>query len=266
MKQVNRSPLTINKALLHAFLALVLGAIVLVGALSFYQFRQSLQSEIAHNLQFGASAVLQRIDAFFFERLENVRVWRRLEVMQDIRVNDVDKRLSRFLSDLQAGHGAVYQALLCTDTDGHVIAASDSAWIGRVKPAQAAWFTVPGDGTAQVVLESSQSDQGIVAALRTTIPDAFGKGDLGYLYALLNWQEVLDLLDDAVAGGERGALLLDADGRVIAASRGREELGNAHDHQGRCHGGEGDRARGSLREHRRADGPRGGEQDLRRGG
>jgi len=219
MSQEKRSPVTINKALLRAFFALVLGAIVLVGALSFYQFRQSLQSEIAHNLQFGAGAVLQRIDAFFFERLENVRVWRRLEVMQDIRVSDVDKRLSRFLSDLQAGHGAVYQALLCTDRDGHVIAASDSSWIGRVKPPQTAWFTVPGDGAAQVVLESSQSGQGIVAALRTTIPDAFGKGDLGYLYALLNWQEVLDLLDDAVGGGERGALLLDADGRVIAASR-----------------------------------------------
>jgi signal transduction histidine kinase len=228
MKQRERSPVTINKALLRAFFALVLGAIVMVGALSFYQFRQTLQAEIAHNLQFGAGVVLQRIDVFFFERLENVRVWRRLEVMQDIRVNDVDKRLSRFLSDLHAGHGAVYQALLCTDKDGHVIAASDPAWIGRVKPAETAWFTVPGDDAAQVVLESMQSDKGIVVALRTTIPDAFGKGELGYLYALLNWNEVLDLLDDAVADGERGALLLDADGRVIAASHGLRQRKNIY--------------------------------------
>jgi len=191
---------------------------MLVGALSFFQFRQALQSEIAHNLQFGASAVLQRIDAFFFERLENIRVWRHLEVMQDIRVNDVDKRLSRFLSDLRVGHGAVYQALLCTDKSGRVVAASDSAWIGKRKPAETAWIKVPGNDANPVVLESVQTDKTVIVALRTTIPDAFGKGDLGYLYALLNWSEVSDLLDDAVFNSARGALLLDADGRVIAAS------------------------------------------------
>lgn len=220
--------MSIRKAVLLAFFALVLGSISLVGALSFFQFRQALQAEIAHNLQFGASAVLQRIDAFFFERLENIRVWRHLEVMQDIRVNDVDKRLSRFLSDLHAGHGAVYQALLCTDKDGRVVAASDSSWIGRVKPAATAWIKVPGDGATDLVLESARSEKGIVAALRTPIPDAFGKGELGYLYALLNWNEVLDLLDDAVTNSERGALLLNAEGRVIAASGALRRLENLY--------------------------------------
>jgi signal transduction histidine kinase len=208
---------TIRRAVLLSFFALVLGSIALVGALSFFQFRQALQSEIAHNLQFGASAVLQRIDAFFFERLENIRVWRHLEIMQDIRVEDVDKRLSRFLSDLRVGHGAVYQALLCTDKGGRVVAASDSEWIGKLKPAGNIWIKVPGNDAA-VVMESLQTDKSIIVALRTTIPDAFGKGDLGYLYALLNWNEVSDLLDDAVTDSKRGAVLLDADGRVIAAS------------------------------------------------
>jgi len=208
---------TIRKAVLLSFFALVLGSITLVGALSFFQFRQALQSEIAHNLQFGASAVLQRIDAFFFERLENIRVWRHLEIMQDIRVEDVDKRLSRFLSDLRVGHGAVYQALLCTDKNGRIVAASDSGWIGKLKPAGNVWIKVPGND-ATVVMESLQTDKSIIVALRTTIPDAFGKGELGYLYALLNWNEVSDLLDDAVTDSKRGAVLLDADGRVIAAS------------------------------------------------
>src|SRR3569623_2671945 len=54
----------------------------------------------------------------------------------------------------------------------------------------------------------------------TTIPDAFGGGELGDLYALLNWSEILDVLDEAVAGSTRNALLLDADGKVIAASAG----------------------------------------------
>ena len=219
--------MTIRKAVLLSFFALVLGSITLVGALSFFQFRQALQSEIAHNLQFGASAVLQRIDAFFFERLENIRVWRRLEIMQDIRVEDVDKRLSRFLSDLRVGHGAVYQALLCTDKDGRIVAASDSEWIGKLKPAGDVWIKVPGNDAA-VVMESLQTDKSIIVALRTTIPDAFGKGDLGYLYALLNWSEVSDLLDDAVTDSKRGAVLLDADGRVIAASAALRQRRNIY--------------------------------------
>ena len=169
--------MTIRKAVLLSFFALVMGSIALVGALSFFQFRHALQSEIAHNLQFGASAVLQRIDAFFFERLENIRVWRHLEVMQDIRVDDVDKRLSRFLSDLRVGHGEVYQALLCTDKKGRIVAASDSEWIGQRKPVESAWIKVPGTNEPAVVLESLQTDKTVIVALRTTIPDAFGAGD-----------------------------------------------------------------------------------------
>jgi signal transduction histidine kinase len=212
-------PVTINKALLRAFFALVFGAVVLVGALSFYQFRQSLQAEIASNLQFGASAVMQRIDAFFFERMENIRIWHRLEVMQDIRVNDVDKRLSRLLSDLQKGHGHVYRLLFCTDRDGDIVAASDPAWIGRTKVPEGAWLKMPGASPEEfVVLEPLHSNAVATVALRAAVPDAFGKGQLGFFYAMLDWQEVWDLLDDAVANSARDALLLDAEGRVIASS------------------------------------------------
>jgi len=210
---------TINKALLRAFFALVLGAVVLVGELSFYQFRQTLQAEIADNLQFGASAVMQRIDAFFFERMENVRVWRRLEVMQDIRVNDVDKRLSRFLSDLKKGHGDVYHVMFCTNNDGRIVAASDPAWIGRTKVPGTTWMEISGSQPDEtVVLEPLQNGEDTTVALRVIVPDAFGTGTPGYLYALLGWEEVWDLLDDSVVNSARGALLLDDNGKTIAAS------------------------------------------------
>jgi signal transduction histidine kinase len=216
-----RPPVTINQALLRAFFALVLGAVILVGALSFYEFRQTLQAEIADNLQFGASAVMQRIDAFFFERMGNIRIWRRLEIMQDIRVNDVDKRLSRFLADLQKGHGQVYHLLLCTDRQGKIVAASDPAWIGRSKLPGKTWLKVSGTGPDElVVLERLETGGAATVALRAGVPDAFGKGELGFFYAVLGWEEVWDLLDDAVADSARGALLLDASGRVIAASAG----------------------------------------------
>lgn len=221
-------PVTINKALLRAFFALVLGVGILVGALSFYQFRQTLQAEIAANLQFGANAVMQRIDAFFFERIENIRIWRRLQVMQEIRVNDVDKRLSQFLSDLRKGHGDVYRLMFCTGKDGTIVAASDPVWIGRVKRPGDAWLTVPGaDSDELVVLESPQVGDSATVALRAAVPDAFGEGNLGFIYAVLRWEEVWALLDDAVANSARDALLLDATGKVIAMSDGlRGRQGN----------------------------------------
>lgn len=220
--------MTIRRALLRAFLWLVLGATVSMGALSFYEFRRTLQTEIAANLQSGAGAVLQRIDTFLFSQLENLRVWPRLEVMQDIRVGDVDKRLSHFLSDLYTGQGTVYAALLATDRSGTVVAASAPAAVGTLPPAVGAWQRIPGDGLSDVLLQPVAGRGGDTVALRAAIPDLFGQGDLGYLYALLDWNEILRLLDHAVRGKTRSAVLIDAEGRVIGASRDlRERFGAA---------------------------------------
>jgi two-component system sensor histidine kinase HydH len=154
-----------------------------------------------------------------FERVENVRLWRRLEVMQDIRVNDVDKRLSRFLSDLRKGHGSVYRLLFCTGRDGRVVAASDPAWIGRQRVPGRPWLHIPGaipGGDIEVEAPTRDPD---AVTLRAMVPDAFGKGTLGFLYVVLRWDEVSELLDEAVSNSARDALLLDSDGSVIAASR-----------------------------------------------
>jgi two-component system sensor histidine kinase HydH len=214
--------ITIRTAILRGSFALVLGAIALSTALSFYEFRQSLQSELARNLQVEAVAVMNHIDTFLFERMEDIRDWRRMEVMQDIRVSDVDKRLARFLADLQAGHGAVYTRLFCTDLNGRIIAASDNAMIGALRPPGRLWLKDDRAHAAEVVLETLQTDTagpGGTVALRVVVPDAFSSGDLGYLYAVLNWGEVTNFLNDA-AGVTRSALLLDARDRVIAASKG----------------------------------------------
>jgi len=209
---------TIRNALLRAFIGLVLGAVILMAVLTFFEVRRALQSEIAGNLQSGAAAALQRIDTLFFAQLENLRVWRRLEVMQDIRVGDVDKRLSSFLAELREGQGNAYRALFCSDVDGRIIASSDAGLIGRQAPGVTHWHSVPGDGNAGLQLQAvHERDDGVVA-LRTPVDDAFGAGRLGYLYALLDWRAVLALLDDA-AGGPRAAVLVDARGRVIGASQ-----------------------------------------------
>lgn len=211
--------MTIRNAILRAFFWVILGTVLTMGVLSFVEVRRALQSEIAGSLQAGASAALQRIDTFLFAQLENMRVWRRLEVMQDIRVGDVDKRLSQFLSDLKAGQGGSYAALFCTDQHGRIVASSDPTLIGARPPRIEEWIRMPGEGAATVELQPVHSRGDGTVALRTQVPDAFGSSRLGTLYALLDWRAVLDLLDDA-AGGPRGAVLVDSAGHVLGASRG----------------------------------------------
>ncbi|MHB1272813.1 MAG: sensor histidine kinase [Rhodanobacter sp.] len=221
--------MTARSALLRAFFWMLLGSIAVMGALSFVEFRRALQSEIADNLQFGAGAVKERIDTFLFTQMESMRVWRNLQVMQDIRVNDVDKRISNFLSELQAGQGSIYQTLLCTDTSGRVVAATDRALIGKMAPSIRAWQQMPDSKLKDVFIATTYQPTGEAVVLRTLIPNAFGRGDIGTLYLTVDWGAVQGLLDKAAADGPRSLLLLDAQGRVIAASSAlRERLDLPH--------------------------------------
>ncbi|HEY2861726.1 MAG TPA: histidine kinase dimerization/phospho-acceptor domain-containing protein, partial [Terracidiphilus sp.] len=210
--------MTTRSALFRLLLWTLLGTMLVVGVLSFYQFRNALRAEIAANLRFGASTVMQQIDTLLFTHIENMRVWSRLEVMQDIRVNDVDKRLSHFLSDLHAGQGSTYAALLCTDEEGRVVAASQPSYLGRMAPSAPSWRAISGARLGGVSIARVQDDMGRKVALRTAIPNAFGAGSLGYLYVVLDWRALQQLLDDAVDRGPRGLLLLNEHGQVIAAS------------------------------------------------
>ncbi len=211
--------MTIRAAILRAFLALVVGTILLSGALSFYEFRRSLQTEIARNLHLSAEALAGRIDAFFIERRKDVAEWHRLETLEDLRVGDVDKRLARLLSDLKAGHGGIYRVLYCTDRNGRVVAASGSTPPGALQPPTGVG-TDKGEG-ASVFLEPRTLAGGAAGervVLRSEIPSTLGGGTLGYLYAEVEWGEIERFLDEAVRHTGRTALLLGAAGRTIAAA------------------------------------------------
>jgi two-component system sensor histidine kinase HydH len=213
--------MTIRAAILRGFLALVILVILLSGSVSYFELRQALQSEIAQNLGTSAESLLERIDVFFFERLEDLREWHRLELLQDIQVGDVDKRLARLLSDLKAGHGDVYSALYCTNMDGRIVASSDPALIGRTRLPGTSLPVPKQTATSPVEMERTTADAPEGSGqlvLRTPVPNAFGAGNLGYLYAALNWNVVLRFLQDGVAGSQRTALLLGEDDRIIAAA------------------------------------------------
>ena len=127
------STVTIRKTLMIAFLLASLLPSLLLAALAFQFTSASMHAEIERSLQVEAATVSQDIDKTMFERLQNAQTWSRLEVMQDIHINDVDKQLSKFLRDVKSGYLDVYREVLCTDPAGRVVASSDPASIGRLE-------------------------------------------------------------------------------------------------------------------------------------
>ena len=99
--------MTIRKTLLLAFLAISLLPALALGALSFSQMRASMQYEIESNLQSRAESVSADIDRMLFERLQNAVTWNHLQVMQDLRIDDVDKRVSAFLGEVKQRYGCL---------------------------------------------------------------------------------------------------------------------------------------------------------------
>lgn len=216
--------MTIRKTLLVAFLSVGLLSAILLASLAFVKAREAVQAEIERNLAIQATGVAADIDKMMFERLQNAATWSRLDVMQDMQVNDVDKRLSRFLADLHAGYKDVYLRLSCIDTEGRIVSSSDAAQVGQRVESRPAWLRTSLSG-AGVELESPIQSEGGALVMRVPVASAFAGGTLGQLQLKLDWSEIYDVLDQATTGGGRTLAILDREGRLIAASRELRERG-----------------------------------------
>ncbi len=211
--------MTIRRTLLVAFLLVGLTPSVILTYLAFVQTRDALQREIETSLEAQAATVSADVNHILFERLQNALSWNRLDVMQDIRVNDVDKRLSQFLSEVKTAYGGLYEDLYCTDANGRVMASSSPGLIGTLEPPPQPWLSarLP-NGT--VTLGSPQIERGsdhLVLPIRAKIASAGDGRPIGDLVLLFDWQQIDQILDDVEHGG-RAAVVLDGDGRAIAAS------------------------------------------------
>lgn len=210
--------MTIRKTLMIAFLVASLLPSALLATLAFKFASDSMHAEIEQSLQVEAATVSQDIDKMLFERLQNARTWSRLEVMQEIQVNDVDKRLSKFLSGAKSGYLDVYQELSCTDSAGRVVASSNPALIGRVL-GNSGNRTLAAVDDASIRMEALQlgADQTSVLPIDADIASMFKAGKVGELRLSFNWAHIYRILDQAGQGG-RLVVVVDQGGRIIAAS------------------------------------------------
>ncbi|WP_310446821.1 ATP-binding protein [Thiobacillus sp.] len=217
--------MTIRKTLLVAFLSVGLLSAILLASLAFVKAREAVQAEIERNLAIQATGVAADIDKMMFERLQNAATWSQLDIMQDMQVRDVDKRLSHFLAGLQAGYQDVYLDLSCVDPQGRIVSSSDAARVGQQVASQPVWLGAS-LSNARIELESPVAGEAGALLMRVPLVSTFASGTLGQLRLKLDWSEMNDMLDQATrGGGGRTLAILDREGRLIAASRSLRERG-----------------------------------------
>jgi signal transduction histidine kinase len=205
---------TIRKTLLIAFLAVSLIPAILFSMLAFSTAGEAMRQEIGRSLQVQSATVSEDIDKMLFERLQNAQTWRRLEVMQDIQVNDVDKRLSQFLVDLKTGYRDVYHELSCIAPNGRIVASSDATLIGKVAaPVDTLLQIEPRIAIEALDLKGDQA----TFTIRAGIDAQFKEGAAGELLLRFNWGQIYRILDQAAQNG-RMVLLIDRQNRIVAAS------------------------------------------------
>ncbi|MDD2759249.1 MAG: two-component sensor histidine kinase, partial [Methylomonas sp.] len=118
---------------------MLLATVPIVG-LSFYASRVAMEAEIGRNLKNDAAMLMEQIDMLIFERLQNVHSWSHLDIIQEGRIGDIDKRLAQFLGELKRGYPGVYRNLFYLDKDKRIVAADDPALINQYFQPPADWL------------------------------------------------------------------------------------------------------------------------------
>jgi len=223
--------MSIRRTLLLFFLLMGLAPAAMITGLAFFQARDALKQEITRNLKTQATALMEQVDRMVYERMLHVHTWSELEIMQEVRVGDVDKRLSHLLFDLHRHYNGVYKALYCSNRDREIIAASDPALVGQRLEDRPVWLAAPlayGETRlAPLVFGPGLSEASI--EMEATVHDPQHKSDeyahyVGHLHVVFDWAEIYRLLDQS-GPAQALAVLFDAKGRVIAASAPLRERG-----------------------------------------
>ena len=216
--------MTIRKTLLIAFLSVGLISAIVLTSLAFVKAREALQAEIERNVTVQAVGIASDIDKMIFERLQNAAIWSHLDIMQDLQIHDIDKRLARFLTDLHTGYRDVYVNLSCADAEGHVVSSSDVAMIGQTIANNVPWLRTSLSG-ADIELELQDGENDINVLVGVPLSSTFTGKTLGALRLQLDWSEIYEVLDQASSGDSRMLAVLDSEGRVIAASENLRKRG-----------------------------------------
>jgi len=219
--------MTIRYRLLFSHLLISLISSLFITSMFFVHFSTIITNEIKHKIEIESLSMMQEIDWHLFERIQNIIIWQDLEVMQDIRVNDIDKRLASFLRQMTIGYHGIYQFLLTMDKQNKIIASSHIPFHHAIPNIhQAFWQTT--QITGKTIYIQADIPENNFFYLATPILDQFQPDILGYLYAAVDWEGINHILETPLPFLHNNqvsyALVVDQNNHIIATS---EALRNA---------------------------------------
>lgn len=212
------------------FLLISLITAMIVTGLAYFQARDLLFTEIQNTLQSEALTVMEQIDATLFERVQNLVTWSNQELMQEIRIDDVDKRLSEYFLELRKGYDGFYDQLYAVSDKNVIVAASPRSLINKKHAIFPAWLQLSSTGKSVFLERQGLLQNNSQLVLRTTLDDKYSEASLGRLYAVFNWDIVSRLLNPKFEKTEAKSpsvvtFLVNTDGKILARSNTADKLG-----------------------------------------
>lgn len=220
--------MSLRRLLAIVFLLVSLVPALALTLLAFINSRSALLAEIGHNLSLSASAAASDIDKQLFERLLNATTWNHLEVMEDLRLGDIDKRLSRFLMETRLHHQGTYLALHALDKNGRVVASTQPGALAKPLPLPPPWMTMNiSDELVTLFHPQPLSARSPSLVLTSRIDSQLTQAEIGTLVLEVDWQHIQKALD-RLTTPSRQLLVIDQQARVAAVSSGLRAQGIDH--------------------------------------
>lgn len=202
--------------LFSSMLVIVLG--MLLGILAQRDGRNSLQLVIGRQLSREAGHTADRLSTLIRNERVAIESFSHQEVMRQIRVSDLDKRIAQSLSTLVTG-GAARQGYLVIDEAGQPIASSHARWL-RDPPE---WLSRTASAN-MFLAPNFDLTNGPSLIISTPIPDPDRENErLGTLFGVLNWTRLTDVTDSvrselATQGIAAELVVIDSDGQILRRS------------------------------------------------
>ncbi len=209
--------LSLRAKLLFFATALVLIPGGIYGAITLSSSRAALAQVVGRQLVEEARNCADRLATTLRSERERLASFALQDVMREIRIADLDKRISSFLTSVKHGCPACVD-LLVLNRSGQVVAASTPSWIGRTEN------TIPGGVDPEVTIEGpfqTTNTAGTLVRFTVPVPDPDSRGaTLGQLVALFDWgrgTEVIARVRESMmsVGLDPEVLILDAHGMII---------------------------------------------------
>ena len=187
---------------------------------AFSATRTALEREVGIQLHQTAERGADAVAAAFERARSDARSWADQEVMRELVVGDLDKRVSKFLRAVR-DNKPTYLEVLCSDAEGMVVAASSGDWIGRsVRNWEvSASLRDARDGFVGPNVSADFGREVVEIGVPVDSPDP-PQHPIGTLILVYDWDGVARLLDTvrirlADLGKRVAAVVVDRRGKVI---------------------------------------------------